>query len=72
MLEKVLSIFKSNSVHRLALASSIASNIIKTFETEFQADHDSKNAAIDMLINLLSAYKDQPAPAAPVDTKQAN
>lgn len=67
MLEKVLSIFKSHSLHRLALVSSIASNIIKTFEQEFQADGDAKKAAVDTLISLLQTYKSsEPVAVAPL------
>jgi hypothetical protein len=57
MLKQLLSIFSSNSVHRLALVTSIGANIIKTFEQEFAQDNDAKNAAIDTLVALLLAHK---------------
>jgi hypothetical protein len=64
MLKDILSIFSSNSVHRLALVASIGSNILKTFEQEFANDLNSKDAAIDTLVELLQSHKGV-APAAP-------
>jgi hypothetical protein len=64
MLKELLSIFSSNSVHRLALVASIGSNILKTFDQEFANDPSTKDAAIDTLIELLKSHKGV-APAAP-------
>lgn len=58
MIEKLFSIFSSNQVSRIALVTTIAANIIKTFEQEFAEDHDAKNAAIDTMIDLLKMHKD--------------
>jgi len=57
MLKDLLSIFSQNSVHRLALVTSIGANVIKTFEQEFTNDHVAKDAAIDTLIELLKSHK---------------
>ena len=57
MLKELLSIFNENSVHRIALVTSIGANVIKTFETEFANDHSAKDAAIDTLVELLKAHK---------------
>lgn len=57
MLKDLLSIFSENSVHRLALVTSIGANVIKTFEQEFATDHTAKDAAIDTLIELLKSHK---------------
>jgi hypothetical protein len=65
MLKELLSIFSSNSVHRLALVTSIGANVIKTFEQEFAADHSAKDAAIDTLVALLQSHKGAPAAPAP-------
>lgn len=69
MLKELLSIFTSNSVHRLALVTSIGANVIKTFEQEFAQDHVAKDAAIDTLVALLQSHKGAPtisvAPSAP-------
>lgn len=67
MFKDVLSMFPSNAIHRLALVASIGSNILKTFDQEFAADMNSKDAAIDALVQLLNAYKGKPceAPVAP-------
>ena len=72
MLEKILSLFNSNHVHRLALITSIGSNIIKTFEQEFANDHGAKDAAIDTLVDLLKLHKANASPAAtPVEAPAA-
>lgn len=73
MLKDLLSIFSSNSVHRLALVTSIAANVIKTFDQEFIQDHDSKDAAIDTLVALLQSHKGQTVQTveAPVTAKSA-
>lgn len=73
MFKEILSIFQSNPVHRLALITSIATNVVKTFEQEFAADHNSKDAAIDALVALLQYQKGAPAsaPAAPEAPKSA-
>lgn len=71
MFADILSLFTSNPVHRLALVSSIASNVLKTFDQEFAQDKGCKDAAIDSLIELLKANKNgvaevvEPAKASP-------
>lgn len=72
MLAQLLSIFQSNSVHRLALVTSIGANVIKTFEQEFAQDHNAKDAAIDTLVALLQSHKGVvAAPVAPEAPKSA-
>jgi len=67
MLDQLLSIFKSKPVHSLAMVTSIAANIIKTFEQEYASDKNARDAAIDTLVDLLKLHKSMPteAPAAP-------
>jgi len=57
MIKDLLAQFPSNSVHRLALVTSISANVIKTFEQEFGEDHATKDAAIDILVTLLQSQK---------------
>jgi hypothetical protein len=67
----LLSIFKTNSLPRLALAASIASNVVKAIEQEFQAGDSDKNVALDTIIALLEACKTKqvPLPVDPATTK---
>lgn len=57
MIDKFLSLF---GVHRVGMVLTVASQVIKTFEQEFQKDGDSKNAAIDALVEVLLQHKDAP------------
>lgn len=57
MLEKLFALFGDN-VHRISMVISIGSNIMKAFDTEFAADKNAKNAAIDTLIEILAKHKD--------------
>lgn len=64
MIDKLLSLL---GIHRVGMVFGIASNVIKAFEQEFAKDLDSKNAAIDAVIQILTSYKDsvKTAPPAP-------
>ena len=55
MIEKILPMF---GVHRSGMLLSVASQVIRTFETEFKDDGDAKKAAIDAIIGALTHHKD--------------
>lgn len=57
MFKDILGLFNSNSVHRIALVSSIASNVMKTFEQEFKDGESEKAIALEALIALLQELK---------------
>lgn len=59
MIDKFLSIF---GIHRVGMVVTVASQVIRTFESEFAKDGDAKNAAIDAVVEILLNHKD----AAPV------
>ncbi len=61
MIDKFLSIF---GVHRVGMVVAVASQVIKTFESEFQKDADAKNAAIDAIIEILTNHKNATPPLA--------
>lgn len=66
MINKFLSIF---GIHRVGMVVTVASQVIRTFEQEFQKDGDAKNAAIDAIVEILQGHKDAvptipPAPPA--------
>jgi hypothetical protein len=71
MMDKLIAFL---GIHRTGMVFGIASNIIKAFEGEFQKDHDSKNAAIDCIVQILLSYKDSvtAAPVAPPAVPVAN
>ena len=62
MLEKIFNLFGTEAVHKSAMILSIGSQIIKTIEKEFANDASAKNAAIDMMINILQSQKDPETP----------
>jgi len=64
MMDKILSLL---GIHRVGMIFGIASNVIKAFEQEYQNDGNSKNAAIDSLVQILLSYKDsvKSAPVTP-------
>lgn len=61
MIDKFLSIF---GIHRVGMLTAVASQVIKTFEQEFQKDGDAKNAAIDAMIEILTNHKNATPPLA--------
>lgn len=54
MIDKLLGVF---GIHRLGMLVQVASQVVRTFEQEFQKDGDAKNAAIDALIEILQSHK---------------
>ena len=60
MLNETLSIFPKKNVHRLALVTSIVSNIMNTLDQEFAQEPESRDTAIDALISFISSYKGKP------------
>lgn len=64
MIDKFLSIF---GVHRVGMVVTVASQVIRTFEQEFAADGNAKNAAIDAIVEILQQHKTA-TPAIPVPT----
>ena len=67
MIDKFFSLFQSGAVHKIALLTGVCSQVIRTFEQEFAQDANSKDAAIDTLIDLLQKHKtSSQAPAVPV------
>lgn len=71
MIDQFFALFSNNAVHRVALISSICSNVVRTFEQEFANDKTGKNVALDALVNLLQQHKTAdnavvPPPAIPV------
>lgn len=63
MLEKLLSVL---GIHQAGMVLSIASNLVKAFETEYAKDHSAKLAAYDCLIGLIQQHRDSEANKAPV------
>ncbi len=57
MLDKLFSLFGENPIHRIAMITAMGSQIVKTFEQEFAADHNAKDAGIDTLIEILQKHK---------------
>lgn len=57
MLDKLFGCFKGPALHRTAMLTQIASNVVKAFEQEYQQDHNAKHAAIDAFMYLLQQYK---------------
>lgn len=58
MFDTLFSLFGAGSIHRIGMVVSIASNILKAFETEFAQDKNAKNAAIDTICELLQKHKE--------------
>jgi hypothetical protein len=59
MLNDLLSMFgKSTSLSSIGTVVSHLDSIIDVFESEFAKDKDSKNAAIDAVVELLQSLKD--------------
>lgn len=54
MLDSLLAIL---GIHRVGMLATVASQVIRTFEQEFQQDHSAKAAAIDTLIDVLQKHK---------------
>jgi hypothetical protein len=71
MLDGLFSIFKNGAIHRTALVTGIASNVVKAFEQEFAQDGNAKDAAIDALIYLLQQHKNSAAAPAQVASQPA-
>jgi hypothetical protein len=70
MIDKFFSLFQNSAVHKIALLTGVCSQVIRTFEQEFAQDANSKDAAIDTLIDLLQRHKTSApaqAPAVPAD-----
>lgn len=65
MIEKFFELFQGAAVHKIGLLTSVCSQVIRTFEQEFGQDQDSKNAAIDTMIDLLQKHKNLPPVAPP-------
>lgn len=59
ILNDLLSRFEGNSIHRLAGVINIGSQVIKSFEQEYANDQNAKNAAIDLIVEILQGYKDK-------------
>jgi hypothetical protein len=57
MIEKFFSLFKETAVHKMAVLTGVCSQIIRTFEQEYAAEPEAKDAAIDTIIDLLQKYK---------------
>lgn len=60
MIEKFFEIFKDGAMHKIALLTGMASQVIRTFDQEFSQDKNAKEAAIDTLIDLLKKHKEAP------------
>lgn len=58
MIEKFFALFQNTAVHKIAVLTSVTSQVIRTFDQEFAQDKQAKNAAIDVLIELLQKHKD--------------
>ena len=74
MIEQFFSLFKNSAVHKVALLTSVCSQVIRTFEQEFNQDQSTRDAAIDTLIDLLQKHKSAPVatpPAVPAPTTNA-
>lgn len=68
MIDKFLGIF---GVHRVGMLMTVASQVVRTFEQEFAADGNAKNAAIDALIEVLQKHKTVVPSIAPSEKKPA-
>jgi len=64
MIDALLNMFKGNPVGKIAGVMSHILNLVNFYETEFAADHNAFNAAIDTAIALLQKCKKE----APVET----
>lgn len=62
MIDRLMDVFGYGAIHKIGLLTGMASQVARTFEQEFAQDHDSKNAAIDALIELLQKHKNYPVP----------
>ena len=61
MFDTYFSNFEETAVHKIAVVSSVASQVIRTLEQEFTNDRNGRDAAIDALLQLLIKHKDIPA-----------
>lgn len=57
MIDKFFSLFQNNAIHKITLVAGICSQVMRTFEQEFEQDTNSKDACIDTLIELLQRHK---------------
>ena len=57
MFDNLLVLFGNGAIHRMSMIVNIVSQIVKTFDAEFQTDKTTKNAAIDTIIDLLQKHK---------------
>jgi hypothetical protein len=60
MIDKLLDFF---GIHRMGMLVQVASQVVKTFEQEFQKDESLQDAAIDALIEILKSHKTKKPPA---------
>lgn len=56
MIDNLLSLF---GVHQAGMVIGIASQVIRSFETEYAENHDAKIAALDTLISVLQKHKEK-------------
>ena len=60
MIDRLMDLFGCGAIHKIGLLTGMASQVVMTFEKEFQQDSDAKNAAIDAFIELLQKHKNTP------------
>ena len=55
-------------IHRNALVSTMASNVMRTIEQEYKGEntHEARNATIDTMVQILQNQKIEDVPVVPV------
>lgn len=66
MIQYLLTLFGSGSIHKTSFVLKMASEIISALDNQLGADANAKDTAIDLLNGLLSGHKQVNAPAKPI------
>lgn len=57
MLDRIFTMFKTDSVNKITFTTQMIGSIMKLIDTEFEGDTYSKNQAIDSIIDILQSQK---------------
>lgn len=64
MIEKLFYCFGINAVHKICTVFNVVSQVLKVIDQEFHEDKQSRNTAIDAIVELLQKHKDVIPPSA--------
>lgn len=57
MLDNLIANFNDKSLHKLAFVCTIATNVAQSLQQEFKEDKETRDQAVDCLIELLKKQK---------------